>query len=73
MTRPEGTPVPIPNTKVKIRTADGTWLETARESRWLPEPMQGARETPLSPALFNKAPRAAAWQKHKVKQKQKQK
>ena len=35
--RPGDTPVPIPNTMVKARTADGTLLETARESRWLPE------------------------------------
>ena len=31
-----GTPVPIPNTMVKTWTADGTLLETARESRWMP-------------------------------------
>ena len=31
-----GTPVPIPNTMVKTQTADGTLLETARESRWMP-------------------------------------
>ena len=31
------TPVPIPNTMVKTQAADGTLLETARESRWLPE------------------------------------
>ena len=31
------TPVPIPNTMVKTMTADGTMLETAWESRWLPE------------------------------------
>ena len=30
-------PVPIPNTEVKPPRADGTWLETARESRSLPE------------------------------------
>ena len=35
--RPGETPVPIPNTTVKTQTADGTVLETARESRWLPE------------------------------------
>ena len=29
-------PVPIPNTEVKPLCADGTWLETARESRSLP-------------------------------------
>ena len=31
------TPVPIPNTMVKTFTADGTLLETAWESRWLPD------------------------------------
>ena len=32
-----GTPVPIPNTKVKTQAADGTLPGTARESRWLPD------------------------------------
>ena len=31
------TPVPIPNTAVKHLSADNTWLETARESRSLPD------------------------------------
>ena len=31
------TPVPIPNTTVKIQAADGTILETIWESRWLPD------------------------------------
>ena len=31
------TPVPIPNTMVKTQEADGTMLETAWESRWLPD------------------------------------
>ena len=31
-------PVPIPNTEVKPFSADGTWLETARESRSPPDP-----------------------------------
>ena len=31
------TPVPIPNTMVKTQAADGTSLETVRESRWLPD------------------------------------
>ena len=30
-------PVPIPNTEVKPQHADGTWLETARESRTSPD------------------------------------
>ena len=36
------TPVPIPNTKVKTQSADDTWLETARESKWLPESNKGS-------------------------------
>ena len=32
------TPVPIPNTMVKTEAADDTMLETAWESRWLPDP-----------------------------------
>ena len=35
--RPGETPVPIPNTMVKARAADGTALETMWESRWLPD------------------------------------
>ena len=31
------TPVPIPNTTVKTCAADGTMLETAWESRWVPD------------------------------------
>lgn len=31
-----GTPGPIPNPEVKPASADGTWLETAWESRSLP-------------------------------------
>ena len=33
------TPVPIPNTMVKTQEADGTMLETAWKSRWLPDYM----------------------------------
>ena len=35
--RPGETPVHIPNTKVKTRTAESTMLETAWEGRWLPD------------------------------------
>ena len=31
------TPVPLPNTMVKTQAADDTMLETAWESRWLPD------------------------------------
>ncbi len=32
----EAIPVPIPNTEVKLRSADDTWWVTAWESRTLP-------------------------------------
>ena len=35
--RPGDTPVPIPNTMVKTRTAENTMPETAWEDRWLPK------------------------------------
>ena len=44
------TPVPIPNTKVKTQTADGTLLETARESRWMPV-LWGYSSVGRAPAL----------------------
>ena len=34
--RPGDTPVLIPNTMVKTRSANGTILETVWESRWMP-------------------------------------
>ena len=39
------THVPIPNTIVKPRTADDTMLETAWESRWMPEPFYESGKT----------------------------
>ena len=41
--RPGETPVPIPNTTVKTRAADGTALETAWEIRWLPASLSKIR------------------------------
>ena len=32
----EGPPVPIPNTEVKLCSAEDTWLATARENRSMP-------------------------------------
>ena len=32
----EDTPVPIPNTEVKLMGVDNTWLATAREDRTMP-------------------------------------
>ena len=37
------TPVPIPNTTVKIQSADGTALETVWESRWAPDQKENNR------------------------------
>ena len=36
ITNAKGTPVPIPNTEVKLCSAENTWLETAREDRSMP-------------------------------------
>ena len=44
------TPVPIPNTMVKTQAADGTLLETAWESRWLPD-LWGRSSVGRAPAL----------------------
>ena len=38
------TPVPIPNTTVKTQSADGTMLETAWESRWVPDHFGGGAQ-----------------------------
>ena len=46
--RPGETPVPIPNTMVKPRAADGTALETVWESRRLPETKKKEVETPVA-------------------------
>ena len=43
------TPVPIPNTMVKTKAADGTALETVWESRWPPAPK---KKKPVK-AVFN--------------------
>ena len=37
----EGPPVPIPNTAVKLISADNTWLEAAREDRQAPTQEKG--------------------------------
>ena len=41
-------PVPIPNTEVKTFSADGTWLDTARESRSPPD----SKSTPQGVLFF---------------------
>ena len=50
----EATPVPIPNTEVKLLSPDGTALVTAWESRTLPDFIRGAaRRKPGRPFLFS--------------------
>ena len=41
----EETPVPIPNTAVKLHSADDTWREAAWESRTLPVSCRDSRKT----------------------------
>ena len=43
MMRPRETLVPISNTAVKLRAAEGTCLETDRENRRLPEQISVGR------------------------------
>ena len=45
-----GIPVTIPNTKVKTWAAEGTMLETAWESRWMPD-LWGCSSVGRAPAL----------------------
>ena len=45
------TPVPIPNTMVKTQAADDTMLETAWESRWMPDSLWGCSSVGRAPAL----------------------
>ena len=53
-------PVPIPNTEVKPLSADGTWLETARESRSSPDSINDYGESKIdSPNRYSSV---AQWQ-----------
>jgi hypothetical protein len=57
------TPVPIPNTEVKPSRADGTWRETAWESRSPPD--FAVEEGRLRAALFSfSAPVRARLRRH---------
>ena len=42
----EDTPVPIPNTEVKLFSADDTWRVTARESRTSPDKKVWGQKSP---------------------------
>ena len=46
----EGTPVPIPNTEVKLTCADNTWLATAREDKKMPT--QNKTPSDISEGVF---------------------
>ena len=53
----EVTPVPIPNTEVKLSSAEDTWLETTWENKSLPEFYQDSEFTAqglvlVCPSLF---------------------
>ena len=57
----EGPPVPIPNTVVKLNSAENTWLEAAREDRSTPtlflialiaQSDRGREALRISPCLF---------------------
>ena len=50
----EVTPVPIPNTVVKLCSADDTWREAARESRSSPELKESTYECRYSFAFVEK-------------------
>ena len=47
-------PVPMPNTEVKPFRADGTWLETARESRSLPDSSYSSIAQPVERSAVNR-------------------
>ena len=44
----EGTPVPIPNTVVKLVYGDNTWLATAREDNSTPTPKAATKVAAIS-------------------------
>ena len=46
----EGTPVPIPNSEVKLTCADNTWLATAREDKKMPT--QNKTPSEISEGVF---------------------
>ena len=56
----EATPVPIPNTEVKLSGAEDTWLETARENMSLPDLYHGSEFIAQSFVLLRKYFRATA-------------
>ena len=62
----EGPPVPIPNTEVKLISAEDTWLATARDNRKAPTSKQSPSRVAVflrfaaSPSAFESFPAARA-------------
>ena len=48
-------PVPIPNTVVKPLRADGTWMDTSRESRSLPDTNYSSLAQSVEHAAVNRS------------------
>ena len=51
----EATPVPIPNTVVKLSCADNTWLATAREDRSPPDFLYSSLAQSVEHAAVNRS------------------
>ena len=54
----EGTPVPIPNTEVKLIRVENTWLETAWEDKAVPTQMKETFRGLFRTFLFSSVGRA---------------
>ena len=54
----EGPPVPIPNTVVKLNSAENTWLEAAREDRSTPTQTPVDKRQPVNIFLNSSVGRA---------------
>ena len=67
----EGPPVPIPNTVVKLNSAENTWLEAAREDRSTPTFLlkhhlrKQMLNIPYSIAQSGEAPKRVRWTKQR--------
>ena len=65
-------PVPIPNTEVKPPRADGTWLETARETMSLPDSIflssSMAEHSAVNRVVVGSSPTWGAKEKHLLMQ-----
>ncbi len=62
----EGPPVPIPNTVVKLISADNTWLEAAREDKAMPTQQRTTVTTVVFVFIYSL--RLCLWQSHLPRQ-----